>query len=138
MNILAMSARERVVSSKRLLFYGHKDDADGKRLLAVIAGVIPDGMLEIYRDLSELTLGLRSPGSGQVIAVLMASERDELKDFFPLQGLLVNMPLILVVPGRDEETIQWAHQMMPRFLSQKDSDFVNLSKVLEKMFQAGA
>jgi hypothetical protein len=67
----------------------------------------------------------------------MASGRDELKDFFLLQGLLVNVQLILVVPGQDEETIQRAHQMMPRFLSQKDSDFVNLSKVLEKMFQAG-
>jgi len=132
-----MVARENVVSPKRLLFYGHKNDPDGKRLLAAIAGAIPEGNLEIYRDLSELALGLRAPGSGQVIAVLMASGRDELKDFFLLQGLLVNVQLILVVPGQDEETIQRAHQMMPRFLSQKDSDFVNLSKVLEKMFQAG-
>ena len=132
-----MLARENVVSPKRLLFYAPKNDPDGKRLLAAIAGVIPEGNLEIYRDLSELALGLRAPGSGQVTAVLMASGRDELKDFFLLQDLLVNVPLILVVPGRDQETIQWAHQMTPRFLSQKDSDFVNLSKVLEKMFQAG-
>jgi len=124
------------VSPKRLIFYGHKNDPDGKRLLTAITGVIPAGNLEIYRDLSELALGLRAPGSGQVIVVLMASGRDELKDFFLLQGLLVNVQLILVVPGQDEETIQWAHQMMPRFLSQKDSDFTNLSKVLEKMFQA--
>jgi len=126
------------VSPKRLLFYGHKNDPDGKRLLATIAGVIPDGNLEIYRELSELAQGLRAPGRGQVIAVLMASGRDELKEFFLLQDLLAGVPLILVVPGQDEETIQRAHQMTPRFLSQKDSDFVNLSKVLEKMFQAAA
>ena len=136
-NASALLAREKEVSQKRLLFYGRKNDTDGKRLLAAIAGVIPDGKLEIYRDISELALGLRAPGRGQVIAVLMASGRDEFKDFSLVQDLLVNVPLILVVPDQDEETIQWAHQMTPRFLSQKDSDFVNLSKVLEKMFQAG-
>jgi hypothetical protein len=137
MSVMAASLGKRIENPKRLLFYAHKDDADGKRLLAVIAGAIPGGNLEIYRNLTDLARGLRSPGSGQVIAVLMASRRDELKQFFLLQDLLANVPLILVVPGRDEETIQQAHQMMPRFLSQKDSDFANLSQVLEKMFQAG-
>jgi hypothetical protein len=47
--------------------------------------------------------------------------------------LLSDVPTILVVPDQDEATIQWAHQMIPRFISQKDSDFASLASVLERM-----
>lgn len=124
----------RVVSSKRLLFYAHKNDPDGKRLVMAVASAIPEGSLEIYRDLEELSRGLRAPGRAGSAAVIMASSAEELKDSFLLKDLLAGIPMLLVVPDQEEMTLQWAHQMTPRFISRKDSDFSALSKVLEKMF----
>jgi hypothetical protein len=124
---------ESIVSTKRLLFYAHKNDPDGRRLVMAVAAAIPEGSLEIYRDLNELSRGLRAPGRTGTAAVIMASSAEELKDSFLLKDLLADIPMLLVVPDQEETTLQWAHQMMPRFISRKDSDFSALSKVLEKM-----
>ncbi len=125
---------EKTLSPKRLLFYAHKTDPDGKRLLMAVAGAMPEGSLEIYRDLEELSHGLRCPGRAGMVAVIFASSVEELKDSYLLKDLLADVPMILVVPDQDEATIQWAHQMAPRFISRKDSDFSALARVLEKMF----
>ena len=122
------------MNTKRLLFYAHKNDPDGRRLVMAVAAAIPEGSLEIYRDLQELSRGLRTPGRAGSAAVIMASSAEELKDSFLLKDLLADIPMLLVVPDQEELTLQWAHQMMPRFISRKDSDFSSLTKVLEKMF----
>lgn len=128
-----LSVAEKDVNPKRLLFYAHRSDPDGKRLLMAVAAAIPEGSLEIYRDLEELSHGLRAPGRVGMVAVILAASVEELKDSFLLKDLLADVPMILVVPDQDVATIQWAHQMAPRFISQKDSDFSALAKVLEKM-----
>jgi hypothetical protein len=130
---LAASVTERDVEQKRVLFYGARNDPDGKRLLAAVAGAIPEGSLEIYRDLGELSRGLRTPGRTGSVVIILASSQEELKDSHLLKDLLSDVPTILVVPDQDEATIQWAHQMIPRFISQKDSDFASLASVLERM-----
>ncbi len=51
----------------------------------------------------------------------------------PLRGLLTEIYVVLVIPDRKKSTIELAHLLLPRFLSQKKDDFVDLSKVLDKM-----
>jgi len=126
------------VNPRRLLLYADMSDPDGKRLLAAIAGAIPKESLKTFQELQELSLGLRAPGRENMIAVLFAAESEELQKIFQMRDLLADVPVILVIPNQNEATIHLAHQMAPRFMSQKGSDFSGLAKVLKKMLQSSA
>jgi two-component system NtrC family response regulator len=68
------------------------------------------------------------------IAVLSASNREELQQMQLLRGLLTEIYVIVVIPDRKDSTIRLAHLLLPRFLSQKESDFTDLKIVLNKMY----
>ena len=68
------------------------------------------------------------------IAVLSASNRGELQQMQLLRELLTEIYVILVIPDRMKSTIELAHLLLPRFLSQIDSDFTDLSQVVNKMY----
>ena len=69
------------------------------------------------------------------IAVLSASNREELQQMQLLRGLLTEIYVIVVIPDRKKSTIELAHLLLPRFLSQKEDNFMDLSKVLNKMYK---
>jgi hypothetical protein len=52
-----------------------------------------------------------------------------------LRGLLTEIYVIVVIPDRKDSTIRLAHLLLPRFLSQKKDNFIDLSKVLNKMYR---
>jgi len=51
-----------------------------------------------------------------------------------LRGLRTEIHVVLVIPDRKKSTIELAHLLLPRFLSQKESDFADLKIVLNKMY----
>jgi hypothetical protein len=51
-----------------------------------------------------------------------------------LRRLLTEIYVVLVLPDLGKDTIKIAHQLLPRFLSQKDSDFADLKVVLSRMY----
>ncbi|MGA2532143.1 MAG: hypothetical protein ABSG19_03805 [Candidatus Aminicenantales bacterium] len=73
------------------------------------------------------------PVEPESIAVLMASDREELQRMQLLRGLLTEIFVVLVIPDRKKSTIELAHLLLPRFLSQTEDSFRDLSKVLNKM-----
>ncbi|MCX6566983.1 MAG: hypothetical protein NTW38_11280 [Candidatus Aminicenantes bacterium] len=68
------------------------------------------------------------------IAVLSVSNREELQKMQTLRQLLPEIYVILVIPDRKKSTIALAHLLLPRFLSQRNSDFTALKIVLHKMY----
>jgi len=68
------------------------------------------------------------------VAVLMASDRDELQKMQLLRELLTEIYVVLVIPDRKKSTIELAHFLLPRFLSRKDGDFADLEIVITKMY----
>ena len=48
--------------------------------------------------------------------------------------LLTEIYIVLVIPDRKKTTIELAHLLLPRFLSQQASDFADLKIVLNKMY----
>ncbi len=119
----------------RLLFYSSLDDQNKKRLEAAVHQSIPEDRIESYQSLEDFRERLRMPIDPNSIAVLSVSSREELKRMQPLRGLLTEIYIVLVVPDRNKKTIELAHLLLPRFLSQKDDDFADLSKVLDKMYR---
>jgi len=117
----------------QLLFYSSKDDQNHKRLNAAVHKMIPESQIEPFKSLRDFRKRLRSPVEPNSIAVLAATNREELQRMQLLRGLLTEIYVVLVIPDRKKSTIELAHLLLPRFLSQKNDDFVDLSKVLDKI-----
>lgn len=118
----------------QLLFYPSRDDQDNKRLEAAVHAVIPESQIELFQNLDDFRERLRTPIEPDSIAVLSASNREELQRIQLLRGLLPEIYIVLVIPDRKKSTIELAHLLLPRFLSQKESDFTDLKIVLNKMY----
>ncbi|OGD26938.1 MAG: hypothetical protein A2V57_05135 [Candidatus Aminicenantes bacterium RBG_19FT_COMBO_65_30] len=118
----------------QLLLYLSGDDENNKRLEAAVHKVIPAGRIEPFKRLDDFRERLRRPVEPDSIAVLSASNQEELRQMQLLRGLLTEIYVVLVIPDRGKSTIELAHHLLPRFLSQKDSDFADLEKVLTRMY----
>ena len=118
----------------KLLFYSSGDDQNKKRLEAAVHKAIPDSKIELFKRMDDFRERLRMPIEPDSIAVLSASNREELKQMQLLRGLLTEIYVVLVIPDRKKSTIELAHLLLPRFLSQKRDNFMDLSKVLNKMY----
>ena len=75
------------------------------------------------------------PIEAESIAVLMASDQEELQEMQLLRWLLTEIYVVLVIPDRKKSTIELAHLLLPRFLSQTKDNFINLGKVLNKIYR---
>ena len=118
----------------QLLFYSSGDDQNKKRLEAAVHKVIPENKIELFKRLDDLRERLRRPVEPDSIAVLSASNREELQQMHLLRRLLIEIYVVLVIPDREKSTIELAHLLLPRFLSRKESDFTDLKIVLNKMY----
>jgi len=118
----------------RLLFYSSGDDQDGKSLEAAVHKVIPESKIELFKRLDDLRERLRMPVEPDSIAVLSASNREELQQMQVLRQLLIEINVVLVIPDRKKSTIELAHLLLPRFLGRIGSNFTHLKIVLNKMY----
>lgn len=118
----------------QLLFYSSGDDQNKKRLEAAVHKVIPENKIELFKRLDDFRERLRRPVEPDSIAVLSASNREELQQMNLLRRLLIEIYVILVIPDRKKGTIELAHLLLPRFLSQANSDFTDFKSVLNKMY----
>jgi hypothetical protein len=123
------------LKSMQVLFYAGGDDPYQKRLEAAVYKVIPKSQTESFKRLADFRERLRAPIEPDSIAVLSASSREELQQMQQLRGLLTETYVVLVIPDRKKSTLELAHLLLPRFLSQKKDNFLDLSKVLNKMYR---
>ncbi len=114
--------------------YASRDDPDTKRLDEVVRRVIPSGQIESFAGLVRLKERLRTLVEPDSIAVLFMTDRMELERIQRLSGLLTEIYVIMVIPDGEQGTLALAHLLLPRFISRKESDFVDLGVVLAKMY----
>jgi len=118
----------------QLLYYSSGVDKNAKRLRAAVHKVIPKGRIEHFSKLTDFHDRLRTIVEPDSVAVLSAPNRGELQEMQLFRTLLTELYVILVLPDRGKGTIALAHHLLPRFLSQKDSDFADLKAVLNRMY----
>jgi len=119
----------------QLLLYSSGDSPNQKRLEAAVQKVIPESQIELFQSLADFGERLRLPVEPDSIAVLSASNREELQRMQLLRALLPEIYIVLVIPDGEEGTIRLAHLLLPRFLSQQKDTFIDLGKVLAKMYR---
>ncbi len=90
---------------------------------------------EVFRSIESLSNRLHKPADGFTIAVLVAGSKKELLDIVFMRHLLSDIPVILVLHDRKDETIAAGHKLYPRFLTYVDSNLTEVGAVLEKMLE---
>jgi hypothetical protein len=129
------SSSKELVNTMQLLLYSNADDPNQKRLETAVQTVIPESQIELFKSLVEFEERLRMPVEPDSIAVLSASNGEELQRMQLLRALLTEIFVVLIVPDWEEGTIRLAHLLLPRFLSQQEDSFIDLGKVLAKMYR---
>jgi hypothetical protein len=121
----------------KVLLYVREESADRMRLEETVFRVVPPDMLETYSSVVSLSRRLQEILAEPSIVVLFASTRDDLLSIASAQDLLRTFHILLVTPDQQEETVAIAHQLHPRFLTDRESSFDELSAVLTKKIRLG-
>ena len=118
-----------------LLVYSTKTNDAEERLLRVIELLLPEKKLKFYRSIDDLSARLRQPVFNPRIIILLAASRKELENILSIRELLEDAKIILIVPDTDPATLVRGHTLRPRFLSDCNSDFVDVAAVVGQMIK---
>jgi hypothetical protein len=118
-----------------LLIYSTGTEGAGERLIKVIELLLPEKKFELCRSIDDLSKRLRQPVFNPTIAILLASSMEELQDILSIGELLEDTKIILIVPDTNPATVAKGHTLRPRFLSNCNSDFVDVAAVLGQMIR---
>ena len=118
-----------------LLVYSKKTDSAEERLFRVIGLLMPEKKFELYRSINDLSKRLRQPVFNPRIAIFLASSRKDIQDILSIRELLEDTKIILIVPDTNPDTVAQGHALRPRFLSDCNSDFVDVAAVLGQMIR---
>lgn len=120
-----------------LVLYENGMSIAGKRLLSRLSNLFHNNRAEIYHTIDSLSNRLRQPGKNHVVAVLLASDWNDLSGLFTIRDLLRDLRTIVILPDQERETILRGHELFPRFLSYADGNFGDVAVVAERMLEIG-
>ncbi len=124
---------EGVIHDMKVLFYMDTRDGIGERLQRKVETVAPAENLQICRTVECLIQMFRRPLNKPSIAVVLTTSKSELSDILSIRDFLLDVPIILILPDRNKETIAKGFTLYPRFMSYVDGDFNDVAAVLGKM-----
>jgi hypothetical protein len=124
-----------VKKDPQLIVYSRDKNTFETDLKTTLEELVSKINLEMCRTISELTSRLRMPLCESAIAVLLISDEEDLKSMLSIQSLLINMRIVLVLPNRNNWTIEAGHSLHPRYLSFKDNGLKDIKAVLARMIE---
>jgi hypothetical protein len=65
--------------------------------------------------------------------ILLVGRREDILELISVRHLFRDVPVVLIVPDTDDQTIALAHRLRPRYLTYIDANFVGLYPVLERL-----
>ena len=75
-----------------------------KLLLRVLDMLVPKNKITMIKDAGELEHHLRQQLLNNIIAVLLPANRSELTDIIALKTIFGDIPIILIMPDRENST----------------------------------
>jgi hypothetical protein len=117
----------------KLLLYVSETGEVEERLRKVFQAKTQDTEWEICPTIGSLSHVLRRYSPEIDVAILVASNVDDLLELHSIANLLSYLRLILILPDQNKETLTHAHKLKPRFFTYMDSSFHEIAVVLERM-----
>ena len=118
----------------KLFLYTTASQGVAEQVRTVLQSSVPEGGIEVYRTINDLSRRLRLPKDDPTIVVVLPASREDILDLLAIRHLFRNVRIILVVPDLEDETIALAHRLRPRFLSYIGGNFSGLATVVDRMF----
>jgi hypothetical protein len=124
-----------VKKEPKLIFYSKDKNKFGMELEKILGELASKRNVEICRTIRDLTSRLRIPLSESAIAVLIVADKEDLQSMLSIQSLLINMRIVLILPDRNDGTVEAGHGLHPRYLSFKDNSLKDIKSVLTRMIE---
>jgi hypothetical protein len=112
-----------------ILFYAANED----RVVEALERQIADFSVVRCRSFDTMAKRLRRPRHGLHVALAVVSGQGDIERLDSIRGLLRDLRLVVVLPGRDETIVSWAHKLGPRFIAYADGGYEQVGAVLKKM-----
>ena len=117
----------------KIFFYWKPEHSEGERFQQKVESLIPADEKVICHSIEDLTERRRQHFNGEIIAVFLIADQNDLSDILSIHNVLRDIRLILILPDHERTTISKGHKLYPRFVSYIDSDFSDVTAVLDKM-----
>ena len=117
----------------KIFLYSKRDDRSVDTLEQLIKTQLPEVETAVYKTIDELSQSLRHPTEDSGVAILLVSNQEDLKNILSIRYLFQNIRIILLISDKAAETVALAHQLRPRFLTNINSDYAEITAVLKKM-----
>ncbi|OPL15668.1 MAG: hypothetical protein AVO38_09825 [delta proteobacterium ML8_D] len=79
--------------------------------------------------------GRQHPSAISVLMTFIVADQDILNHAILLRDQMHDLPVALIIPDADRETIIKSHKFYPRFIAFADSDYSDLTLALKKIIQ---
>ena len=119
----------------KIFLYSKVGDQSGDILEKIIKTHLPEVEMVVYKTIDDLSQSLRHPTEDSGVAILLVSNQGDLQNILSIRHLFQNIRIILLLSNKTAETIALAHQLRPRFLTNINSDFAEITAVLKKMLK---
>lgn len=117
----------------RVILYPGKHNGQGERLKTFVEATVPRERIKVCRSPEDVAKAIGGTWKKSRVAVLMASDQEDLDTLIAMGELLREMKLIIILPDGKKETVERGHALHPRFLTFVDGDLGEVAAVLGKM-----
>jgi hypothetical protein len=94
-----------------------------------------DQKAEVFRSLERLYSRFQHPRGDICLMIFIVANQDILNHLILLRDQMYDLPIALIIPDADRETIIKGHKFYPRFIAFADSDYLDLTLALKNIIQ---
>ncbi|HIJ79882.1 MAG: hypothetical protein OEY01_14930 [Desulfobulbaceae bacterium] len=118
------------------LYYSEHFSTIGQNLKQAITADLQEQPVLSLTNVESLARHLtfpQRPVAEVILVVLLAGNKTELLSLLQLRELLVETPLILIVPDQEEKTVALGHSLYPRFLGSIDDNHKTIAEIIKNI-----
>ena len=119
----------------KLIIYAENRTEMGKKLTISIQDKLPKIQIDTITSINDLSRKLGRPLNRVAVIVIFVTCQEDIDQWLGLKSLFDNIRLILVLPDRTKGMVASGLQLHPSFISYSDSDYIDITSVLKKIYQ---
>lgn len=117
----------------RFIFFSTQKGKKHGQILSFAEKLFLPSEISIHSKAKAFSEAVVEPGFDQRIILILAASSDDLAQILPFRDLLVNHPVILILPDSKKDTMARALSLYPRYIDYIQNDLKDVFPVLKKM-----
>ena len=118
---------------KILIFCTEANVLKMTNLISSIEDRLLSSNLELCSNIPALRIKMTQLGQRPNVAVLFASNTEELNRLLEMKDLFSDVPVIVIIPDENQKSIHLGHKLYPRFLGTMNESLSAIPDILLKM-----